>query len=177
LLGGGGLILVEEMALIQPAPPHNFRFCQKRTRTCDCVGWLSFFAATATGCDRISSDYADIPASQISGLTPTGKWIRPDNDRVGLKIFHKPQGAWVVESFGTYGVKRCSRLFAGSLNGAELVASGDADAASNQRVLRDGLVPGEGLFVTFKRKVAIVSGPEADAAECPLAGDYVRSPD
>jgi|GEM_PF-2749557 len=142
-------------------------------------GWLIVVvAATLASCGRFAPDYADLSPLEVKTFDPTGQWVRRDGAPLGLIIAHSPRGAWVVESFGKSEhwkhSNACWRVHTGSLNGPELVASSDGSADLKEPVLRTGLLPGTGLFVAFKRKVAVVSGPEANDGECPLAGDYIR---
>ena len=90
----------------------------------------------------------------------------------------RPRGAWIIESTGEsdtgQAANACRRVYAGSLNGTELVTSSDADRDLKDALTRGNLAPYQGLFVDFKGERAKVTGPEASAPDCPLAGVYVR---
>ena len=162
------------MRLIHAAPLRKPSPARKGAGHMDRRWMAVLIAAAAAGCHPVAGDDAALSSSQTRLFDPAGTWIRTDGDPAHLIITHRPQGPWVVESIGTNGFKPCGMVFAGTLKGLEIIASGDADTHSNAPVTRDGLIPGEGLFVTFGHKVAVVSGPEADAAGCALAGAYVR---
>lgn len=69
----------------------------------------------------------------------------------------------------------CFRVFAGSLDRAELVTTGDADERNAANVTRTGLAPYQGFLLNFTKGALSVSGPEARDASCNLLGEYVRT--
>jgi hypothetical protein len=121
----------------------------------------------------------DLSPLQRRPIDPLGRWDRADGTHLGLLIFRDPRGAWIIESTGEPGTGQsanaCRRVYAGSLNGSELVASSDADRDLKVTVTRDNVAAYQGLFIDFKGKRAKVTGPESSAPDCPLAGVYVRA--
>jgi hypothetical protein len=123
----------------------------------------------------------DLSPAQREPTDPKGQWDRADGTDLSLLIFRDPRGAWIIESTGEPGTGQpanaCRRVYAGSLNGTELVTSSDAGRDLTEILTRGNLAPYQGLFVDFKGERAKVTGPESDAPDCPLAGVYVRHGD
>jgi hypothetical protein len=149
-----------------------------------CIAVLGALALAACG-GRDDREFDRLPRDQgASG--PAGQWVAADGRRLGLLISQEPHGAWIVESFGVahtgQGGNACWRIHVGSLDKAELIASGDLDVdfydraigSQRDRLTRTKLESYEGLFVEFRGDRARVSGPESKARECPLAGVYIR---
>ena len=122
----------------------------------------------------------DLSLPQSGPIDPLGQWDRDDGTHhLGLLIFREPRGAWIIESRGEprtgQPANAYRRVYAGSLNGTELVTSSDADRDLKDILTRDNLAAYQGLFVDFKGKRAKVRGPESSAPDCPLAAVYVRA--
>ncbi len=131
-------------------------------------------AVVMAGCRNQSA----LSPSEAKTLDPSGQWTREDGLPLDLVISHDPRGAWIVESLGKPSrgqvENACWRVYAGSLIGAQLVATSDVNRDFKGVLTRTELAPYNGLFLEFKRGFVTVSGPESRAEECPLQGDYVR---